>query len=126
MLGRLVLAAIVGGCVVSGGAQAQPTGVGVIEVTRQLIDVSGNGHRRTFPCEGRHVVIAGSDHVITLTGVCASLDVSGANNAVTATLAPGAALTVAGSEHRVNWRSSGDPRQDFSGVENTIRRLPNP
>ena len=65
-------------------------------------------------------------YVITLTGTCASLDVSGAANTVTVTLAPGAPLTVAGSGQKVHWRSSGEPRQDFSGVDNDIRRLPTP
>lgn len=69
------------------------------------------------------MTVAGADHVITLTGTCASLDVSGNNNTVSATLAPGAPLVVAGSEHRVRWRSTGEPRTDISGDAQDVARV---
>ncbi|MDQ1830250.1 DUF3060 domain-containing protein [Massilia scottii] len=105
-------------------AMAQEKGVGAISVTKEVIEVSGNGHQRTFPCNGRKAVVEGSDHVITFTGVCASLDVSGGNNSVTVQLAPQGSLTVAGADHQVRWQSTGEPNQDLSGGKHQIVKLP--
>ena len=105
-------------------ALAQQSGIGAIETDARTIDVSGADHRVTLPCNGRDVAVAGSGHVVVLTGVCASLDVSGANNQVEATLRPGGLLTVAGSDHKVRWRSAGEVRRDLSGADNEVVRLP--
>ena len=99
---------------------AQSSGVGPIEINATTIDIAGADHKMTLPCKGRAVIIAGSGHVIRLTGTCASVDVSGAANTVTANLAPGGLLTVAGSDHDVRYFSSGEVRRDLSGADNRV------
>ncbi|WP_158298905.1 DUF3060 domain-containing protein [Sphingomonas psychrotolerans] len=114
------------GCVapaVTLSATRSQDAVGAIEIDAQHIEVSGNGHKRTIKCDGRRVDILGSDHVITLTGTCAALDVSGNNNVVTVSIAPKGVLVVAGSDHKIRWRSTGAPRMDLSGVGNDVRRV---
>lgn len=102
---------------------AQTEGVGAIELTPTLIDISGADHKLTLPCNGRKVVIAGSGHVVRLTGECASLDLSGGGNNVTVTLRPGALLEIAGSDHVVRWSSKGDVKRDLSGAGHNVVRV---
>jgi hypothetical protein len=106
---------------VTAGASAQ--GVGPIETNNTIIDIAGMGYVKTYPCNGRDVVIAGSKHVITLTGVCKSLDISGVQNSVILTVAPNAKVAVAGSRHIVKWRSTAEPMFDISGVDNKVERV---
>jgi len=96
---------------------------GSVDYSADLIEVVGDGHRRTIPCEGRAVEVAGVNHVLTFTGECASLEVVGSNNQVTVQLAPEAPLSVAGSRHTVRWRSSAPPRVSVEGVNNRVERL---
>lgn len=102
---------------------AQSGAVGHVEVTAEAISIDGNGHQRSFPCNGRKLVVAGSDHVITVTGVCSRVEISGANNKIDAALAPKGTLDVAGSGHTVRWKSTGEPSQDISGVDHKISRV---
>ncbi len=99
---------------------AQSASTGVVEVNDEVISVSGQGHHRDFPCNGRRLEIMGSDHVITTSGVCSSVEVSGSMNTVDVTIAPAGTLMVEGSEHTVRWRSSGIIKQDVSGSDNKI------
>ncbi|NVM79294.1 hypothetical protein FHW83_005133 [Duganella sp. SG902] len=103
------------------GAMANEA-VGEVIVDKDQIAISGNGYVRTFPCEGRRVTIDGTQHNITLTGVCASLEMNGAENKVALTLAPKAVMVVAGVQQTVNWRSTGEPQQQISGVGHKIQR----
>lgn len=98
-------------------------GFGAIVTDAKKIVVNGNAHKRSFPCNGRSLLVEGSDHVITTTGICSSVEVSGANNSVTAEVAPKGRLAVAGTLHKVNWKSSGEPDQDLSGIDNKVTRL---
>ena len=97
-------------------------GVGAIEVNSKQIAISGNGHQRSYPCNGRPAIVEGTDHVITFTGTCASLALSGVNNTVSVELASGGRLSVNGTDNQVRWRSRGEPRQDLSGVDNKVVR----
>ncbi len=98
-------------------------GIGPIELNDSVIDISGADYHKTYPCNNRDVMIAGSKHVITLTGTCRSLDISGAENMVTLTLAPGAKMTVSGSRQVVKWRSTRQPISDISGIEHQIDQV---
>lgn len=98
-------------------------GFGPILTDSKRILVNGNAHKKDFPCNGRTLVVEGSDHVITTTGVCAGLAVTGANNAVTAEVAPKGKLLVAGTLHKVKWKSTGEPEQDLSGIDNKVERM---
>ena len=121
----LEFAAIGAGVVLAGISNpslAQPPGVGAIEVTPSLISISGNGHRKSFPCNGRKLEIMGSDHVITVTGQCTHVDLSGANNTLDVTIAPKGTLEVSGSEHTVRWKAEGDITQEISGADHRITR----
>ena len=114
-------------CVLAAGAAnmsyAQRAGVGVVEVTDKLISVSGSGHKRAFPCQGRKLEVLGSDHMIVTSGVCSEVDVSGSKNTVEAEIDPKGRLEVAGSGHTVRWKSSGQPAQDVSGADHKVSRM---
>ena len=97
--------------------------VGSVDMTSDRIEVSGDGHRRTIPCEGRHVEVAGVNHVLVFTGTCASLELTGSGNRVTIGLAPGAVLDVAGTDHVVHWHSSGQPQLALAGANNRVDRM---
>jgi len=101
-------------------------GVGSIIVNDKQVSISGNGYQRTYPCNGRPASVEGTDHVITFTGPCASLEINGVNNTVNVELAPGARLAVNGTENQVRWRSRGEPRQDLGGIDNKVVREPMP
>ncbi|MYM34212.1 DUF3060 domain-containing protein [Duganella sp. FT94W] len=119
VLKMIAAAGVVG--LLAQGAMADDA-VGEINVGKDKIEISGNGYVRTFPCEGRHVIIAGTQHNITLTGTCASLEMNGAENKVALTLAPKAVMVVAGIQQTVIWRSTGEPQQRISGVGHKIQR----
>lgn len=104
-------------------AQAESRAVGGIEVNDKLISVSGNGHQRTFACNGRKLEVMGSDHVITTTGECAHVDISGANNTVTTAIRSNGKLEVAGTQHKVRWTSPGEIQQELSGYDHRIDRV---
>jgi hypothetical protein len=102
---------------------AAAEGIGPVLVDAKQISVNGNGHKRSFPCNGRALIVEGTDHVVTTTGVCSSVEVTGANNSVTAEVAPKGKLIVAGTLHKVEWKSTGEPVQDMSGVDNQVKRV---
>ncbi|NHZ43998.1 DUF3060 domain-containing protein [Massilia aquatica] len=108
---------------VTTGALAQDKGVGAISVQKDTIEVSGNGHHRTFPCNGRKVLINGSQHVLTFTGVCSSVEIAGAENKVAVQVAPAGTLLVSGVGQQVNWQSAGEPAQEVSGADHKIARI---
>ena len=118
MCSLTLLAAAAGSATAAGG-----DAVGPIETDSKVISVGGSGHQRTFPCNGRKVIVDGTDHVITLTGVCSGLELSGGDNTVSITLAPNGLLEVSGTGHKVKWASSGEPRQAIYGVDNKINRV---
>ena len=101
----------------------QRRGLAPIGADNTQISVAGNGHKRTFPCNGRQLMVEGSDHVIETTGECAGVDVAGANNSVTAAIAPKGKLTVAGTLNKLQWKSTGTPEQDISGIDNKIQPI---
>ncbi|NHZ63292.1 DUF3060 domain-containing protein [Massilia genomosp. 1] len=113
--------AAVGACNV---ALADDDTSGTTSSDKDKIEVSGNGHQRSFPCEGRRAVIEGTDNVITFTGVCSGLEVSGTGNSVSIQLTPKAPLSVEGVNNSVRWQSSAEPRKNISGVNNRVVKVP--
>ena len=118
----LALAAACAICI-SPLASAQQSGVGAIEVGDKVISVSGQGHRRSFPCNGRKLEVMGSGHVISTTGECTYVEVTGADNTVDVAIAPKGTLEVAGSNHTVRWKAASEPKQDISGADHKITRV---
>ncbi|NHZ92371.1 DUF3060 domain-containing protein [Massilia sp. CCM 8733] len=108
---------------VSASALAQDKGIGAIFVQKDLIEVTGNGHHRTFPCNGRKVLISGTQHVLTFTGVCSSVEIAGAEHKVTVQVAPAGTLSVYGVSQQLNWLSTGEPTQEVGGADHKIVRL---
>lgn len=107
-----------------GVAVADEDSVGAVASGKDKVQVSGNGHRRSFPCDGRRAVIEGTDNVITFSGVCSALEVSGSGNSVTIQLAPKAPLTVEGVNNSVRWKSTAEPKKNISGVNNRVVKVP--
>jgi hypothetical protein len=104
-------------------AYAEQIGVGAIEVSDKIISVSGSGHHRTFPCNGRKLEVTGVGHVISTTGECSYVEVAGADSAVDVTIAPKGTLEVAGANHKIRWKAAGEIKQDISGVDHKIVRV---
>lgn len=98
-------------------------GIGAIVVDSTKILVNGEGHKRTFPCNGRNLIVEGRKHTVTTTGLCGSVDVNGEGHVVTAEVMPKGKLTVGGTLHKVRWKSTGEPEQDLSGIDNKVERL---
>ncbi|WP_158206861.1 DUF3060 domain-containing protein [Pseudoduganella flava] len=103
--------------------ETRAEGVGPISVDAKTISVGGNGYHRSFPCNGRKLIVEGSDHVITTSGVCSDVEITGAKNQVDVAIAPQGTLDVAGTLHVVRWKSSGEPKQEISGIDNKVTRV---
>lgn len=88
------------------------------------IEISGVEHQRSIACDGRDVVVDGVDHVLTFTGDCASLTLSGSGSKITIDLKPGATVEVNGTDHTVRWRSARPPKVSVSGVDNNVSKAP--
>ena len=88
------------------------------------IEISGVEHQRSIDCDGRDVIVDGVDHVLTFTGACASLTLSGSGSKVTIDLKPGAAVEVNGTGQSVRWRSAKPPKVNVSGIDNSVSKAP--
>jgi hypothetical protein len=98
--------------------------VGTASAGKDAIRVSGVEQQRSIPCDGRDVFVSGVDHVLTFTGACASLTLTGADSTIAIGLLPGAPVKVEGTGNKVRWRSEREPRVKISGVDNSVARQP--
>jgi len=105
-------------------ALAAAAQAGTADVGKGPIRISGVEQQRSIPCEGRDVVVNGVDHVLTFTGACASLTLTGTDSTVTIGLKPGASVKIEGTGNKVRWRADGPPRTKISGVDNSVSRQP--
>jgi hypothetical protein len=105
-------------------ALAAAAQVGTASAGKDAIRVSGVEQQRSIPCEGRDVFVSGVDHVLTFTGACASLTLTGADSTIAIGLQPGAPVKVEGTGNKVRWRSEREPRVKISGVDNSVARQP--
>lgn len=88
------------------------------------IEISGVEHQRSIECDGRDVAVNGVDHVLTFTGACASLSVSGSGNKIVIDLKPGAVVDVNGTDQSVRWRSPKPPKVSITGIDNSVSKAP--
>lgn len=88
------------------------------------IQVTGIEQHNTIACEGRAVVVSGTDHELTFTGDCAGLTLTGTGSTVTIDLRPGAAISVTGTDQTVKWRSARPPKVSITGVDNHVSKAP--
>ncbi|WP_184714699.1 DUF3060 domain-containing protein [Caulobacter sp.] len=88
------------------------------------IHIAGVGQGNTVACEGRGVIVDGTEHNLTFTGNCASLKLNGTDNKVMIDLAPGAPVVVTGTDQTVRWRSSKAPQVRMNGVDNSVSKAP--
>jgi hypothetical protein len=120
---RLFALASVAALSFASNAYAKQDEAGSLELTDKIISVGGSGYHRSFPCNGRKLEVAGTGHVITTTGECSHVDVSGAGNTVAVAVAPKGSLEVSGANQTIQWKSSGEIKQDISGTGHKITRL---
>ena len=104
-------------------ASAGQSETGTVELGEKTISIDGVGFRRTIPCNGRKLEVAGSGHVITTTGECSNVEVSGTGNTVDFAIAPKGTFEVSGATQTIRWKSSGDVKQSISGVGHKITRV---
>ncbi|SHH09542.1 DUF3060 domain-containing protein [Massilia sp. CF038] len=101
----------------------QDDAVGEVEMTDKVISISGSGHQRTVACDGRKLELAGTDNVITATGVCSAVEILGVKNTVSVEVKPKGKLEVTGADHTVTWKSEGKITQSVAGVGHKITRV---
>ncbi len=104
-------------------AYAADDAVGEVEINDKLISFSGSGHQRTIACDGRKLEVVGTDHVVTATGVCAAVEITGVGNNVTVAVAPKGRLDIVGTDHTVRWKSDGKISQSVTGTGHRITRV---
>lgn len=105
-------------------AFADDDATGTTSAGKDKIEIAGNDHKRSFACDGRRAIVEGNDNVITFTGVCSALSISGTGNSVTIGLVPKAPLSVEGVDNSVRWQSTAEPRKNISGVNNRVVKVP--
>ena len=88
------------------------------------VRVTGIGQTRSIECDGRAAVVEGTDHDLTFTGACAGLKLTGTGSKVTIDLAPGAPVTVTGTDQTVRWRSAKPPKVSVTGIDNSVSKAP--
>jgi len=88
------------------------------------IHIVGIGQGDTIACEGRAVVVEGTDHDLTFTGDCAGLTLTGTGSKVAIDLRPGAAVAVTGTDQTVKWRSAKAPTVRVTGIDNHVSKAP--
>ena len=105
------------------GAFAQEDAVGEVEMNDTQISISGSGHKRTVPCDGRKLEVVGTGHVVTVTGVCSSVEILGVQNTVSVEVKPKGRLEITGTDHTVRWKSEGKISQSVNGIGHKITRV---
>nr|WP_295111715.1 DUF3060 domain-containing protein [uncultured Caulobacter sp.] len=88
------------------------------------VRVTGIGQSRTVACDGRAAVVEGTDHDLTFTGACAGLTLTGTGNKITIDLAPGAPVSVTGTDQTVRWRAVKPPKVNVTGIDNSVSKAP--
>ena len=122
-LNLLKLTAAAAAMALASSAYAQEDAVGEVEMNDTQISISGSGHKRTVPCDGRKLEVVGTDHVVTVTGVCSSVEILGVHNTVTVEVKPTGRLEVTGTDHVVRWKSEGKISQSVNGIGHKITRV---
>lgn len=97
---------------------------GLAGPSKPPIQISGVGQGDTIACDGRAVVVNGTEHNLTFTGGCASLTLNGTDNKVMIDLAPGAPVVVTGADQTVRWRASRAPQVRMNGIDNSVSKAP--
>jgi hypothetical protein len=121
--GSLNFAAAAVAMLMTTAAYAADDAVGEVEINDKLISISGSGHQRTLACDGRKLEVVGTDHVVTATGVCSSVEITGVGNTVNVAVQPKGRLDIVGTDHKVNWKSEGKISQSVSGIGHKITRV---
>ncbi len=88
------------------------------------IHIVGIGQENAVACEGRNVIVEGTDHDLTFTGDCASLKLTGTGSKIAIDLRPGASVSVTGTDQTVRWRSARAPKVSITGVDNSVSKAP--
>lgn len=97
---------------------------GLAAANTSPIHVVGIGQGNTIACEGRDVIVEGTDHDLTFTGDCASLKLTGTGSKIAIDLRPGAVVLVTGTDQTVKWRSAKPPKVSMTGIDNHVSKAP--
>lgn len=87
-------------------------------------EFTGAGEESELDCNGGGASIEGASNVMTITGACTSLMITGAGNRVTIDLAKVSRIQVVGASNEIYWRAPGTakPRLSVTGAGNRISR----
>lgn len=61
---------------------------------------------QTISCDGRSILLAGNRSVLTLTGDCRTVRITGEHNDITISTPPGASIEITGAHNDVTWRAT--------------------
>jgi hypothetical protein len=115
-------------CLASGAACTnEPPKLPVISADG-VVQYTTSRTKATAPCDGRPVDLAGNRTVMTLTGPCRFVRVSGAHNDIFIDVIPGGTIEITGDHNDVSWqRIEPGPRPVLQdrGQSNTFHRLGN-
>jgi hypothetical protein len=87
-------------------------------------EFTGAGETSELDCDGGGATIEGASNILTITGSCTSLQVTGAGNRITVDLAKVSTVRVEGADNEIRWRAPGTakPRLNVVGASNRISR----
>ncbi len=103
-------------------ALAQTT-TGVARAPANAVSLTDTGATRTYACENRSVIIAGSGSTFTLSGQCDFINVTGSHNTITVNEVR--VLQVLGDDNHITWTKR--PRYTFINARtsgNTVTPAP--
>jgi hypothetical protein len=88
-------------------------------------EFTGAGEESELDCDGGGATIEGASNVLSITGSCTSLRVTGAGNRITIDLGTVSTIRVEGADNEIRWHAPGTakPRLNVVGAGNRISRL---
>jgi hypothetical protein len=75
-----------------------------------------SGQTATLNCSGGATQIMGSNNDLTVSGKCSALNVAGSGNKITIEFAPGASISLAGSNNAISWTGADGKKPMMSSV----------
>jgi len=81
-----------------------------------------SGKTATLDCSGGGAAITGSNNVLTITGNCTDLRLTGSNNKISIQLGSAARINFVGSNNAIAWTSANGkpPTVNYVGLGNTM------
>ena len=87
----------------------------------RILPTNGNEIvQSNLDCKGKAAVVNGSENVLTYTGFCSGLRVTGNNNTIRIQMLPNSVIKVDGVGNTIQWTGKNAPKVSVKGADNTI------